>query len=82
MSDRVRRRDLRARLLPHGTHLADVPPDHAGLTVREWEELRWLESKALAEKKPRQDYMRFQPVSTSRDNYGWRSLPGGSRFIG
>jgi hypothetical protein len=77
---RIRRHDLRARLLPAGTRLADVPPEREGLAVAEWVELCWLDMRAAATALPEQaDLPR---ISTARDNYGWRSLPSGSRFIG
>ena len=38
---------LRSRLLPPGTRMADVPPDHRGLTYGEWLELQALEALEL-----------------------------------
>ena len=75
-----RRAILQAQLLPPGTPLSDVPPDHKGLSLRQWRDLNWLEMRAAipdASAPVSQDR-----IITPRDNYGWRSIPRGTRFIG
>jgi len=81
VTDSERLAALRRYLLPSGTKLADAAPDRRGLTLAAWWELQFLEMKAArpavtaaATSLPR--------ISTSRDNYGWRSLPSGSRYLG
>jgi hypothetical protein len=78
--------ELRDRLLPAGTRLRDVPAKHRGLTVAEYVGLCFLESREAAEQWGKTSTaaadMAARQISTSRDNYGWRSLPSGSRFIG
>lgn len=71
---------LTARLLPAGTPMSDVPADHKGLRVREWIDLQWLRWIAEAATKIETDHA-LLPLATHRDNYGWRSLPSGSRVL-
>lgn len=73
--------ELRARLLPRGSRLAEAPPDRHGLTAREWEELQRLESLASIEPSNAPPPINSQPVATARDGYGWRSLPSGSHLL-
>ena len=80
MSDGTR--ELRWRLLPHGTRMADVPPDWRGLKWREFLAI-WWEDMAQEREKARKN----QPApkirtASHRDDYGWRSLPSGTRYLG
>lgn len=82
----TRREILRKRLLPTGTSLADAPFEHHGLSSVEYEELCSLESSAAAAEWSKLQtgtpHMETLEISTSRANYGWRSLPSGTRFLG
>ena len=78
-ADRIKM--LRGRLIPPGTPLADVPPDHRGLTEAEARELvRLEEQEALSAQRSAMPPVEPQPVATKRDGYGWRSAPG-RRFL-
>ena len=44
-------------------------------------ELRWLEMKAAVPVRVA-DPNSLPRIATSRDNYGWRSLPSGTRYLG
>jgi hypothetical protein len=71
-----RREELRACLWPAGTPLKDALPHVRGLLWRAYEELLLLE--ALCDLKVDEvPYVSTLPISTSRDNYGWKSLPAG-----
>lgn len=69
------------RLYPSGTPLRDVPPDFHGMNVREWLD---MECAQMAGEAPKRETSSFaeQKISTSRDNYGWRSIPSGTRYLG
>jgi hypothetical protein len=65
-----------------GTTMREVPPDHRGISVREWLDGWWDEMrKACQGRQPNADFAN-QRISSSRDNYGWRSLASGTRYIG
>ena len=74
-----RRDQLRKRLLPAGTSLADAPFEHHGLSAVEYVELCSLESSAAAAEWSKLQtgtpHMETLEISTSRANYG-------SRFLG
>ena len=74
---------LRSHLLPPGTPMRDVPPDFTGLTYGEYMELQWLEYCETRRAHP--DVLSgdadLRAVRTARDNYGWRSLPSGTRLL-
>jgi hypothetical protein len=87
---RETRRDidkLRARLLPAGTTLKDAPPEYRGLSWEEYEDVMLTdcatEARRLAVAKASAVPAPAAPkLSTKRDSYGWRSLPGGSSYYG
>ena len=75
--------ELRRRLREPGTRLAEVPPEWQGLTWSEFDQV-WLEdmreaTKAVRDKVPWINELR---IATARDNYGWRSLSGGTAYFG
>lgn len=75
---------LRARLLPPGTRMADVPPDHRGLTYAWWFELQcleWMEEVQAIRDPAEEPQLSRQAITTARDGYGWRGLSTGSRML-
>jgi hypothetical protein len=73
---------LRARLVPPGVRLKDVPPDWRGLSWGEYLEVHWADLRREAYLVRTPPTIQNKPVSTSRDNYGWKSLPAGTPRLG
>jgi hypothetical protein len=82
MGELSRLEHLRSRLLPAGVSLAAIAPEAQGLTLREWDELCWLEWQATLSASPGVSALSDRPITTARDRYGWRSLPGGTPYFG
>jgi hypothetical protein len=76
---------MSGKLLEPGTKLADAPPDWQGVPAAEWEALRLREMCAERDEARKSEPRPAFPdrrISGSRDNYGWRSLPGGTAYFG
>jgi hypothetical protein len=76
-----------AKLYSPGTKMAEIKdPFLPGLKLRDWMDLVF--DRLRAEAQPifalwaKEASEKPQRISSSRDNYGWRSLPGGTRYLG
>ncbi len=73
------------KLAPEGTRLCDLPPNWRGIS---WEEYKQncmrliLTAPAPEEEDKPEPEINRKPISTQLDNYGWRSLPTGTRYLG
>jgi hypothetical protein len=56
MNEEMKLREMRWRLLPHGTELKNVPPDWRGLTWKQYQEVWWDDMRELAKEAAKNRY--------------------------